>query len=42
MLNVIDAGGSVDVAWCLAHFSEGEVTSDSNSLCIFERQHDKS
>jgi ketosteroid isomerase-like protein len=37
-LVVIDAGGSGDVAWCLANFSEGEGTS----LCIFERQLDKS
>jgi ketosteroid isomerase-like protein len=41
-LAVIDAGGSGEVAWCLANFSEGEVTGEGISLCIFERQHDKS
>jgi len=39
-LLVIDAGGSGDVAWCLAKFSEGEVTGEGTSLCIFERQQD--
>jgi ketosteroid isomerase-like protein len=40
MLHVIEAGGSGDVAWCLANFSEGEVTGEGTSLCVFERQHD--
>jgi ketosteroid isomerase-like protein len=39
-LVVIDAGGYGDVAWCLANFSEGEVTGERTSLCVFERQHD--
>jgi ketosteroid isomerase-like protein len=39
-LTVIDAGGSGDLAWCLAAFSEGQVTGDGTSLNIFERQAD--
>ena len=37
---VIDAGGSGDLAWCLATFSEGQVTGDGTSLNIFERNAD--
>ncbi len=36
-LTVIDAGGSGDMAWCLASFSEGHVTGEGTSLMIFER-----
>ena len=39
-LIVIDAGGSDDLAWCLATFSEGQVTDDGTSLNIFERHAD--
>jgi hypothetical protein len=39
-LLVIEAGGSGDVAWCLANFAEGEVTGEGTSLCVFERQQD--
>jgi len=41
-LTIVDAGGSGDVAWCLAIFSEGEVTVEGTSLCVFERQLDRS
>ncbi len=37
-LTVIDAGSSGDLAWCLATYSEGQVTGDGTSLNIFERQ----
>jgi ketosteroid isomerase-like protein len=37
-LTVVDAGGSGNIAWCLAAYSEGEITGDGTSLCIFERQ----
>lgn len=36
-LIVIDAGRSGDLAWCLATFSEGQVTGDGTSLNILER-----
>lgn len=38
-IRVVDAGGSGDVAWCLAHFSEGS-TGSGTSLNILERQPD--
>jgi ketosteroid isomerase-like protein len=41
-LTVVDAGGSGDLAWCLAIFSEGEVTVEGTSFCVFERQPDGS
>ena len=37
-LTLIDAGGSGNLAWCLAAYSEGEVTGDGTSLSILERQ----
>ena len=37
-LTVIDAGSSGDLAWCLATYSEGKVTSDGTSLNILERE----
>jgi ketosteroid isomerase-like protein len=40
-LIVINAGGSGDFAWCLANFFEDKVTAEGSSLCVFERQHDK-
>ena len=39
-LIVIDAGCSGDLAWCLATFSEAQVTGDGTSLNILERQAD--
>lgn len=38
-INVVDAGGSADVGWCVAHFSEG-VTGTGTSLNVVERQSD--
>jgi hypothetical protein len=29
----------VILLWCLAIFSDGEVTGEGTSLCIFERQY---
>ena len=37
-LIVVDAGGSDNMAWCLATYSEGEITGDGTSLSILERQ----
>jgi uncharacterized protein (TIGR02246 family) len=37
-LTIVQASGSGDLAWCLATFSEGEVTGDGTSLNILERQ----
>ena len=37
-LTLIDAGSSGNLAWCLAAYSEGEVTGDGTSLSILERQ----
>ncbi len=39
-LSIVDAGSSGDLAWCLATFSEGQVTGDGTSLNILERQAD--
>ena len=39
-LTVVDAGGSGNLAWCLAAFSEGQVTGDGTSLNILERHAD--
>lgn len=36
---VVDAGGSGDVGWCLAHFSEGS-TGSGTSLNVLARQPD--
>jgi ketosteroid isomerase-like protein len=41
-LTIVHAGSSGDLAWCLASFSEGQVTGDGTSLNIFERQADGS
>ncbi len=37
-LTVIDAGSSGELAWCLATYSEGQVTGDGTSLNILEHQ----
>lgn len=37
-IEVIDAGVSGDLAWCLAEFSEGAVTGEGISLNVLERQ----
>ena len=39
-LMVVNAGRSGDLAWCLATFSEGQVTGDGTSLNILERDAD--
>ena len=35
---VVTAESSGDLAWCLATFSEGQVTGNGTSLCVFERR----
>lgn len=37
-LAVIEAGGSGDLAWSLAAYSEGEATGKGTSLSVFEHQ----
>jgi len=37
---VVDAGQSGDLGWCLAAYSEGDVTGNGTSLCILVRQPD--
>ncbi|WP_027036488.1 YybH family protein [Mesorhizobium ciceri] len=37
-LAVIEAGGSGDLAWSLAAYSEGEATGNGTSLSVFEHQ----
>lgn len=37
-LTVVDVGTAGDMAWCLATFSEGDVTAEGTSLNILERQ----
>lgn len=37
-ITVVDAGVSGDLAWGLAHYSEGDATGDGTSLLIFARQ----
>lgn len=39
-IEVIDAGQSGDLAWCLARFSEGDATGEGSSLNVLERQRD--
>lgn len=39
-LAVVGAGGSGDLAWCVAAFSEGPATGSGTSLNVFERQPD--
>lgn len=41
-LEIVEFGGSGDVAWALATFSEGSATGEGTSLCVFERQPDSS
>jgi len=36
-MTVASAGHSGNLAWALLHFSEGSVTGDGTSLCVFER-----
>ena len=35
---IIDHGSTIDMAWCLARFSEGDVTGDGTSLVVFAKQ----
>lgn len=37
-MKVVDAGMAGDLAWCLAHYSEGDVAGDGTSLIVFARQ----
>ena len=39
-LIIVHAGGFDNLAWCLATFSEGQVTGDGTSLNILDRQID--
>lgn len=39
-LRIVAFGGSGDVAWALAEFSEGAATGAGTSLSVFERQPD--
>ena len=39
-IEVVEAGQSGDLAWCLARFSEGESEDEGTSLNLFERQKD--
>lgn len=39
-LEIVEFGGSNDVAWALAEFREGKATGEGTSLCVFERQPD--
>jgi uncharacterized protein (TIGR02246 family) len=39
-LTIVDSGSSGDLAWCLAHYSEGQVTGEGTSLNILEREGD--
>jgi uncharacterized protein (TIGR02246 family) len=41
-LTVIEAGRSGDLGWCLAAFSEGDVTGNGTSLCTLVCQPDGS
>lgn len=41
-LVIVDWGGSGKLSWCLASFSEGQITGDGTSLGVFERQSDGS
>lgn len=37
-LEIVEFGGSDDVAWALAEFGEDKATGKGTSLCVFERQ----
>jgi len=39
-IEVIEAGQSGNLAWCLARCSEGDATGDGTSLNVLERQED--
>lgn len=39
-LEIVEFGGSDDVAWALAEFREGKSTGEGTSLSVFERQPD--
>jgi len=41
-LTVMEAGQSGDLGWCLATYSEGNVTGNGTSLCTLARQPDGS
>ncbi len=36
-LDIVECGGSGDVAWALARYSEGEATGEGTSLSVFQR-----
>ena len=40
MIEMIEFGGSDDLAWCLSKFSEGDAAGEGTSLNILERQPD--
>lgn len=39
-LEIVEFGGSDDVAWALSEFREGKATGEGTSLCVLERQSD--
>jgi uncharacterized protein (TIGR02246 family) len=39
-LEIVEFGGSDNVAWALAKFGEGKATGEGTSLCVFDRQSD--
>ena len=39
-LEIVEFGGSDDMAWALAEFGEGNATGEGTSLCVFDRQSD--
>lgn len=41
-LTIVNAGGSNDLAWCLATYTEGQLTGNGTSLNVLERQADGS
>jgi len=41
-ITVIEAGRSGDLGWCLAAYSEGDVTGNGTSLCVLLYQPDGS
>lgn len=41
-LTVMDTGRSGDLGWCLAAYSEGDVTGNGTSLCVLQCQPDGS